>query len=90
MKCPHSLMELERVATNHADVGSNPTGGFDDRRGEKRALRGSVLNDLNEPNTFGIGFLCPCSLMDRHLASNQNKCRFESCQGFGDNNERIH
>ena len=29
-RCPHSLMELERVATNHADVGSNPTGGSND------------------------------------------------------------
>ena len=89
MKCSHSLMESERVATNHADVGSNPTGGFDGRNGEKKALRALVLNDLNGPNTIGIGFLCPRSLKDRHLASNQNKCRFESCRGFGDNNERL-
>ena len=50
----------------------------------EKALIGPVLNELKGSKAIGIG-LCPRSLKDRHLASNQNKCRFESCRGFGDN-----
>ena len=52
----------------------------------KKALRGPALNELKGSRAIGIG-LCPRSLKDRHLTSNQDKCRFESCRGFGDNND---
>lgn len=54
----------------------------------EEALTGSALNELKGSRAIGIG-LCPRSLKDRHLTSNQDKCRFESCRGFGEINEKL-